>query len=402
MKVLIVHNGYQHAGGEDSAVRNEAKMLRTNGVTVEIYQRTNDDIRSASKAEVAMEAVWSTRTSREIAQKIADLRPDVVHAHNTFPLVSPSLYYAASRAGVPVVQTLHNFRLACPQAMFLRNGRICEDCVGKLPWRSVVHGCYRESRGQSAVVAAMLGFHRAMGTYDKRVNRYIALNEFCRGKFIEAGLPGDRIAVKPNFVDIPAYAHPGLRSGPLFVGRLSPEKGISVLADVARTRPGAPSIRVIGDGPERGVLAAAPLHLVGQVTPSEVHDWMRSSSYLVVPSIWYETFGLVILEAFACSTPVIASNLGAMRELVKDHETGLLCEPGNSEDLANKMRWADEHPEEMRKMGERARRVYEKSYSAAANFAQLVAIYRECIAEVSVQSDHLRRRGGMDGASDER
>src|SRR5690606_9485711 len=212
MRVLMAHNYSQQAGGEDAVVAAEYALLMQQGVEVELYQQHNERIAAMPTAQVALETLWSQRTVNEIGALIARFRPDVVHAHNTFPLISPSLYFAAARHGVPVVQTLHNFRLFCAQAMFMRDGHVCEDCMGTLPWRGVLRRCYRGSLAQSAVVVGMQGAHRLLGTYQQRVTRYIALNRFCRDKFVEAGLPANRMAVKPNFVDLPPPA-PAERSG---------------------------------------------------------------------------------------------------------------------------------------------------------------------------------------------
>ena len=381
MRVLIVHNRYQYAGGEDAVVRDELMLLERSGVRVELYERHNDEIQDIPRLNLAADTVWSRRTVAEVTDLIRRFQPDVMHAHNIFPLVSPSVYYAASRQRVALVQTLHNFRLICAQAMFLRNGRVCEDCLGTLPWRAVVHRCYRESAAQSAVMVSMLGIHRALGSYRKRVTRYIALNRFCRDKFIQGGLPAERIAIKPNFVDLPApERHP--RSGALFVGRLSTEKGVAVLAKAAAMRPEA-RIDVIGTGPDHFPLqTVSGLRLLGWQTPPEIYERMAWASYLLMPSIWYENFPRTLVEAFALGLPVIASRLGALADLIRDGETGLMFEAGNAQDLAVKMAWADQHPEEMRRMGDAARREYEQKYTPETNFTQLMAIYRDALVSV--------------------
>ena len=376
MRVLLAHNRYQQAGGEDAVLAEEHRMLLQHGVEVELYEQDNQSIATMPAMQVAVDTIWSRRTVSEIGARIQRFRPDVIHVHNTFPLISPSLYFAAAKHDVPVVQTLHNFRLFCAQAMFMRNGAVCEDCIGKVPWRGVMRRCYRESGTQSAVVVSMQSLHRMLGTYRNKVTRYIALNKFCRDKFIEAGLPAERIMIKPNFVDLPSppVAH---RSGGLFVGRLSPEKGIATLAQALKHYETA-HIDVIGHGPmEDELKGITGARLLGFMKADEIYSRMSQASYLVMPSIWYENFPRTLVEAYACGLPVIASRLGAMAELVHDGKTGLLFTPGDAAELAEKIRWADSHPEEMRRMGEAARREYEANYTSEINFRQLMLIYDE-------------------------
>lgn len=379
MRVLIAHNAYQQKGGEDGVVASELELLQSRGVEVAVYSRHNDDIAGMSKLALAGQTLWSSRTEADIAKWVADFRPDVIHAHNTFPLISPSLYIAADKAGVPVVQTLHNFRLFCPQAMLLRNGKVCEDCLGKLPWRGVVRGCYRGSRAQTAVIGGMQVLHRALGTYRNKVTRYIALNEFCRNKFVEGGLPAERIMVKPNFVDVPAGIEESRQDG-LFVGRLSAEKGIDVLMRAMDHLPNC-QLNMIGSGPEESLLGGrANVRKFGFLPRDQISGHMHRASYLLMPSIWYENFPLTLVEAFASGLPVIASRIGAMAELVEDGKTGLLFEPGSALDLANKIRWAETNGRAMLEMGRNARREYEAKYTSEHNFGQLMAIYRDAIA----------------------
>jgi glycosyltransferase involved in cell wall biosynthesis len=385
MDILVVHNGYQQRGGEDSVVDAEIELLRDYGHQVESYQRNNGDIGALSWLTLGRQTLWSGRTVDEVGRMLRLARPDVIHVHNTFPLISPSLYWAAARAGVPVVQTLHNFRLLCPQAMFLRQGKVCEDCMGKVPWRGVLHGCYRESRLQSAVLAGMVTFHRAIHTWDTKVTRYIALNEFCRQKFIEGGLPAQRLVVKPNFVDFPA---PEVRdrAGFLFVGRLSTEKGVDVLVKAAASLDDA-LVRVAGTGPEGFRLAGvAGVTSLGALPGEGIRQEMAGASALILPSIWYENFPRTLVEAFGCGLPVIASRIGALAELVEDGVTGLLFEPDNAKDLAEKMRWARQHPDEMAQMGRNARILYEAEFTAERNYQQLMAIYEDAIAAVKAES----------------
>lgn len=379
MRVLIAHNAYQQRGGEDSVVADEAALLRSRGHEVELLSAHNDDIEGLGRLELLRRTLWSQPAAQEMRARCLAFRPDVVHVHNSFPLLSPAIHWAAAEAGVPVVQTLHNFRLLCPQAMLLREGRVCEDCVGHLPWRGAVHGCYRGSVVQSTVLVGMLALHRGLDTWRRRVNRFIALNEFCRAKFIEGGLPAERVVVKPNFVDM-LDASDGERSGLLFIGRLSPEKGLDVLASAAAQA--GVSVDVLGSGPMLdGLQQATALRLRGAQPMPEVLRAMRSASALVLPSIWYENFPRTLVEAFASGLPVIASRLGAMAELIDDGETGLLFEPSNAAALAERLRWAAAHPQQMVDMGRRARAVYEARYTAARNHEQLMKIYDDAIAE---------------------
>lgn len=384
MRALFVHNAYQQRGGEDSVVDDEIRLLRDHGMEVEIYRRDNHDIDSMGKLEVARDTLWSNRTRTETDEVIRRFAPDVIHVHNTFPLISPSLYWAASARHVPVVQTLHNFRLLCPQAMLLRNGKVCEDCVGKLPWRGVTRLCYRDSLTQSAVLVSMLGLHRALGTYERKVTRYIALNEFCREVFVRGGLPAERLRVKPNFIADPG-AWSDVRTGFLFVGRLAREKGPAVLAAALKISNDL-ACEVIGTGPDEECLRhVAGVKTTGWRQTDYILDRMRTARALVMPSLWYENFPRTLVEAFACGLPVIASRLGAMAALIREGETGLLFEPGNAADLSEKLKWAATHPDEMQKMGRSARKEYEEKYTPQRNLEILLGIYREAIEEHAQQ-----------------
>ncbi|WP_151448247.1 glycosyltransferase family 4 protein [Lacisediminimonas profundi] len=383
-RILVIHNRYRERGGEDVVVDDEIRLLREHGHVVELFGRDNASIAGMGKVTLARETVWSSRTTLELERQIDEFKPDVIHVHNSFPLVSPSLYWAASKKCRPVVQTLHNFRLMCLQAMFLRNKQVCEDCKGTIPWRGVVRGCYHDSTAQSAVLAGMLVVHWSLGTFHRKVARYIALNQFSRDKFVEGGLPADRITIKPNFVRHEPMREVD-RSGALFVGRLSVEKGLSLLAEAVESIPGM-TVAVLGNGPELPIAQAHPqLNACGRVDRTEVLRQMNSASCLVMPSMWYETFGLVQMEAFSCGLPVIAPRFGSMAEMIDDNRTGLLFMPGSARDLAAKLAWANQHPQEMLAMGRNARSVYLEKYTPASNYRQLVAIYEAAIEEQAVQ-----------------
>lgn len=367
-------------------VESEISLLQARGHLVELYTRNNIQLNDVSSLAMAKQTLWSVRTTCEITELIERFRPDVIHVHNTFPLISPSLYWAAARAGVPIVQTLHNFRLLCLNALFLRKGMVCEDCMGRTPWRGVARACYRNSLTASAVLASALTLHRGLGTYRNKVTRYIVLNEFCRTKFVEGGLSEERIVVKPNFVDL-ELPEVQERSGLLFVGRLSVEKGVEVLAGALGRHPNM-RIRVAGDGPKRRLIEGVTgVTYLGNLPSEAVYVEMRSALALVVPSVCYENFPRTIVEAFACGLPVIASRIGALADIVTDGRNGLLFEPGNASDLAEKLRWALKHPEEMAHMGDNARDDYEAKYTPSMNYDCLVSIYEGAIEEKKKEND---------------
>lgn len=386
MRVLIAHNFYQHPGGEDVIFQAEGDLLERRGHEVIRFVKHNDDLADWSKVALAGRTVWNAATYRELSALIASARPDVAHFHNTLPVISPSAYHAAAKAGVAVVQTLHNYRAICPSATLFRGGKVCEDCVGKrLAWPGVAHACYRRSRGATGAIAAMLAVHHVIGTWRDKIDRYIALTDFARQRLVAGGYPAERIVVKPNFLSaLPEHRRTddGERAGALFVGRLRPEKGLDTM--LAAWRDVATPLTVIGDGPElERIRGQAPpnVKLAGAKTPEEVAEAMRRAAFLLVPSEWYEGYPLVVLEAFAAGLPVIASRLGAMATMVEDGVTGLHFAASDAAGLARKVSWALDHPRDLRQMGDNARRKYESDYSPDGNYRRLIAIYEQAIAQ---------------------
>jgi glycosyltransferase involved in cell wall biosynthesis len=375
--VLLVHNRYQQPGGEDAVVASEAALLRARGHRVLMHERHNDELLTMSRWQGAREAFVSPATAQRLERLILDERPDLVHVHNTWPLVSPVVFRVAARHGLPVVLTLHNVRLLCPQALMLRDGRPCQDCVGRLPWRGIVHRCYRDSAMQTALVGAVTQVHRLLGTWTQAVTRYVALSEFARELFIRGGLPAERIVVKPNFADVPERPA-GARRGLLFVGRLSQEKGLQLLAKAAEDLPAGERITVIGDGPLAEALRGHPrLVMLGARPAQEVLDWMMRSEALVLPSLAYEMFPRTLVEAAACGLPVVASHHGPMPELVRHEGTGLLFEPGDVASLSAALRRVLSDPTTTRAWGEAAREHQRAHWSADASYRQLRALYDE-------------------------
>ena len=390
MKVLVVHERYRRPGGEDVVFEDEAALLESRGHAVVRYERHNDELERTGRLRAAAETVWSRRGAADIDAVIRREKPDVLHAHNTFPILSPSIFHAAAARGVATVQTLHNFRLVCPQAQLLRDGKVCEDCVGKaVAWPAVVHGCYRGSRAATAATAAMLAAHRAAGTWRDAVDRFVALTEFSREIFVRGGLPADRIDVKPNFVhpDPGPPAEKCLNDPPraVFVGRLSAEKGVRTLLAAWPHVAGEARLEVIGDGPLAGEVRAAAdrdgrVEPVGQLPFGEVLGRIAAADVLVMPSVWYETFGRTTVEAFAAGVPVVASRLGAMAELVEDGATGALFPPGDPAALAAAVNGLLADPDRRRRMGAAARAAYEARFTADRNYDLLLKVYERALA----------------------
>ncbi len=383
--VLVVHCAYQLQGGEDLVVDAEVALMREMGHDVRVYLRRNDDIQHMPVWQVARDTIWSPQTLKDLRAVTNSWRPDIIHVHNTTLLISPSIFWAAAELGIPVVQTLHNFRTACLSATFLREGKVCEDCLGKAPLAGIARACYRGSKAQSAVLASSIMTHRWRGTYQRKVNRFITLTRFARDKVVASGLPANRIDVKPNFVPITPPPPPTtVRQGGLFVGRLSVEKGIETLLAARRALPHeACPIEVLGTGPlDDEVLRVFGAHHRGHASIDAVLSAMRKAAFLLLPSVCYEGgFPRTAIEAFSCGTPVIASRLGSMAEFIEHGHNGLLFEAGNAEDLANCIRWATEHPTEMARMGHQARAAYEQHFTPAGNYVALMGIYQQAIDE---------------------
>jgi glycosyltransferase involved in cell wall biosynthesis len=381
MRILSVHNSYQIRGGEDESRESEERLLREMGHQVEVYEVSNDQIKNLSSAQIAMRTIWSQASYQNIQQQLQKSAHDIVHIQNFFPLISPAAHYAAKSQGIPVVQTLRNYRLLCPNALFFRDGQVCEDCLGKsIPYPGIIHRCYRDNMSASAGVTAMIAVHRALKTWVNQVNIFIALSEFARQKFIEGGFPADKIVVKPNFVS--PDPGKGNHSGgyALYIGRLSVEKGLDTLLNAWRMLQHPVPLKIIGDGPLQNLVAEASVEIphvewLGRRPLSEVYDLIGEAMFLVFPSKWYETFGRVAIEAFAKGTPVIASNLGAIAELVIHRKTGLLFKPSDAQDLAKQVKWAIMNHEALSEMRKHARDEYEQKYTADANYKAILTIY---------------------------
>jgi glycosyltransferase involved in cell wall biosynthesis len=390
IKVLYAHNYYRQPGGEDTAFSAEVSLFRSHGQEVVEYIKSNQQIGTMRRVNVLVHTLWSWDSFSKMAEVINHERPDVVHFHNTFPLISPSAYYACRNAGIAVIQSLDNPRLLCPSANFYRAGKLCQDCLGKTPpWPSILHGCYHKSSLQTAVVASMLTIHRWIKTWQTKVDFYLVATEFYRQKFIEGGLPAEKIIVKPHFV----FPDPGMRPEQphdgyaLFIGRLDPEKGELTMLEAWKNLREIP-LKIRGEGQLEGEVKhfiqayelSNTVKVIGRLSKEELTETIKGAQFLIWPSEgYYETFGYVAVESFSCGVPVITSHIGVQKEMVTDGLTGLHFRPGDPLDLAEKVKWAWEHPDEMAEMGKNARLEYEEKYTADKNYQALMDIYQRTI-----------------------
>ena len=385
--VFLAHNYYQKPGGEDGAFLDDATVLEQNGHQVHRYTAHNDDVKAMNKLQLARATVWNAHTYSELRKLFGREHFSVAHFHNTFPLISPSAYYAARDEGIPVVQTLHNFRLICPGTLLYRDGHVCEDCLGKVPaLPSIIHACYHDSAVQTAVVALENTVHQARSTWYSGVDAYIATTEFVRQKFIQAGFPAEKIFVRAHAVQPDPGLHQGQGDYALYVGRLTLEKGIRTLLEAWRGFANIP-LKIIGDGPLKDEVQAfiaqhnLNIELIPWLQPGDVMQQIKGARFLLFPSQWYETFGRVIIEAFACGIPVIASNLGAPAELVDHQRTGLHFKAGDAQSLAQSVSELWSSPQTSQALGDAAREEYERKYTAEPNYQRLMQIYGKVAAQ---------------------
>ena len=384
MRVLVAHNAYREPGGEDRVAASEVAMLAAAGHEVRRYDVHNDRVAELGPVDRALTTIWSREARAALADIAREFRPDVVHFHNTFPLISPAAYGAAASSGAAVVQSLHNWRMLCVRGDFFRGGA-CYRCLDSaVPWRGAVLGCYRESRAASAAVAGALAFHRVRGTWQRDVDAYIVSFEEARARYARAGVPAERVFVKPHFLDRDPGVGPGDGGYALFVGRLAPLKGIGTLLRAWEQLGAWLPLRIVGDGPLAGevrdAVAARPgLEWLGARPHDEVLALMRRASVRVFPSECLETFGMTTIEAFAAGLPVVRSRLDGVQAvgetLVEHGRTGLHFRAGDADDLARQVRRILDHPDEAAAIRLAARAEFEARYTAERNYPQLLAIY---------------------------
>lgn len=385
MKVLFIHNFYKtdSPSGEDYVASLEKTILNQYGIIKDFYEMHNDDIVDSSffdRVKLALNYVWSDETYNKILKKTYGRSFDVAHIHSLHPQISPSVYSACQDAKIPVVHTLHNYRYLCPGALLQRNNKTCELCIGRMPYFSLFFKCYRNSFSATSAVASMIAYNRFIRTFDKLVNRYIVLTNFAKSRFVAGGFSADKIEVKPNFLPNPPLVSTDRQGYAIFVGRLSQEKGVQTLLHAWRNIHGF-HLKIAGEGPLRPELEllSASLKLdvefLGTVSSQQVLKLVGEAMFQIVPSEWYEGFPMVILEAYACGTPVIASRIGSLEEVVLNGKTGFHFEPGDPNDLARMVLKFQANPELARSMGETAREEFDKKYTAERNFSMLMDIY---------------------------
>jgi len=388
MKILVIHNSYLERGGEDEVVKSEIKLLKSYGHEIVEYRRSNKEMESFSflrKIYVLLkEIIWSQDSYEAVKELIIKEKPDIAHIHNIFLLISPSVYYALSEGNVPIVQTLHNYRLICPKGILYRNGMICEKCLQGNILHSVINKCWRDSFFLTSALARILCKFCKKRDFLDKISAYVALGDFSKKKFVEAGFPSEKVFIKPNFVDIDTLnMRDGFEDYAVFVGRLVDYKGVLTLVDAFKTL-GNYHLKIIGDGPLLGELKTKiekieTIDLLGRMTNDKARDYMRRAAFTILPSECYESTPRVIIESFSCGVPVLVSNRAFKGESVEEHNVGLEFIAGDSNSLADKVRYLMENRQSLAEMGKNAFIIYQEKYTAQKNYESLIEIYNKAI-----------------------
>lgn len=374
----------------------EAELMRERGVEVlQVFVENADDDLQGIKAKIdtARNCIWNEDARAKVREEIRRTKPDIVHVHNTFVHLSPSVFAACSDEGVPVVQTVHNYRMICAQAAFVRDGRVCRDCVGQFPWPALKHKCYRGSLSATAVLVAMQRKSRNNGTYFTKVDRFIMLSEFMKEIYTRDGFPVGKLAVKEHSAKDPGLGVDRVRANKfVYVGRLVEEKGPDVLID-GWLKAGLNDweLHILGEGDmkeslQRKAAEAGCTSVVwhGWVQAGDVMNHIATSRFLVNSSICYESFGLTVVEALACGTPSIVPGHGAMPVIADAPHVGMTFEPSSGDDLARVLKEAVGSLEtDWNRRSAEGRKRFEKRYTHQVNFDNLMAIYQAVLAERS-------------------
>jgi len=393
LNILIAHNFYKQRGGEDVIFESESKLLEDHGHNIYRYAISNKDINGTFKSLAAgVSAVYNSASARRIKEVIADFNPDVIHVHNFWPMISPAIFYEAKKANVPIVHSIHNFRLLCPSAYLYFDHAIYEKSINKVfPFDAIRKGVYRNSKIQTAVLAFMTAYHNKMGTWKNKIDQFIINTEFAKKKFLASSLEltDSQFYVKPNFVpDYQQDSHQRQRLDQyLFVGRLSEEKGLEVLVETFK-RLKLP-ITIVGDGPLKNLVEQAAnecptIHYVGFKNKQEVIEYLKTTRAMILPSLWYEGLPMTLMEAFCMGAPVIASNLGAMAETIVHGENGLLFETGSSVALEKQLNQLEQNENLRQKLASGARNAYLSRYTPEINYKMLVEVYQKAMEIIGI------------------
>ena len=383
MKIVQVHNRYRYEGGEIDVFLSTFDLLKRNGINVDLLEKKSEGLDSTwfHKLNAFISGIYSFSAAREMNQMISQNRPDLVHIHNLYPLLSPSVLVSCRRAGIPVVMTCHNYRLICPVATLFSDGKICERCVDGKEYWCVLKNC-RGNFSESVAYAIRSIFARSLGLFKKNVTIYIAVSEYVKNRLVSSGLNKDLITVIPNMVNIPkSNGEPANGKYVAYIGRISEEKGIKTLLAAASRRSNMQFL-LAGNGPLLPAYkrcAPKNANFVGGLNKQQLSSFYREARFIVVPSEWYETFGLVVVEAMSHGLPVIASRIGGLPELVEDGVTGLLFEPGNSEELSSKMKHLWDNPDLCKKMGQAGREKAIREYNKNIYYKRLIAAYKKAV-----------------------
>ncbi|PRY11225.1 glycosyltransferase involved in cell wall biosynthesis [Pontibacter ummariensis] len=388
MRILIIHNHYKQTGGEDTVFFAEIALLEEHGHTVETLTFSNNDVNSAAeKLQAALGVVYNYKGARAVDERIKLFKPDVVHVHNFFPLLSPAVFYVCQKHQVPVVMTLHNYRLICPSTYLHYHGKVHLENVQKVfPLKPIKDGAYRDSSFQTASVVLTTGLHKLLGTWRNKVNLFIALTPGAAALFQNSSLQlkPEQLVVKPNFTADLGLGAEEREEYFLYVGRLSPEKGLETLLEAQALR--SFKLKVIGDGPLREAVEAhaakyPALEYLGYQKRDRVVEELKRARGLIFPSEWPEMFGMSIIEAFSTATPVIAARIGGGEYLVQDGCNGLHYQPGDARDLANKVKELEQNKSYALGLGKSARQDYLHHYTPEVNYQLLLNIYQRALGQ---------------------
>jgi len=382
MKILFIHNRYQIKGGEDSVLENEIQLLKNNGHQVDNYILSNNSIKSIfKKIKVFLSIHYSNEQKIKISNYIKQSKPDIVHVHNFFPLITPSVFDACIENNIPVIHTLHNFRLICPSAILMHKNKIYKKSIKQGAYSTIVDKVYKKSYLGTYAVARMIEYHKRNETWNTKVDQFISLTNFAKSKFLESGFLDEKISIKPNFCSYKDYENKNIqRKGALFVGRLSEEKGINLLLQAWENL--SIKLKIIGDGPLLSLVNNANnpnIQYLGFMNQEQIFNEMQKASFLVFPSQWYEGFPMVIIESFANGLPIIASNLGSMGEIIKNDFNGLHFKVGDSNDLIKKINLLNSDKHKCKQMSLNALTDYKNHYTEQKNYKLLINIYKRAI-----------------------